>query len=144
MPEKTQTKESHTRYHPLFHFFFLPVLLVLLLAAIYRIIRYPGIDSFLHVLLVLAVAAAGFIGRGSALKVQDRVIRLEERLRLSMLLPARLQGRIPELSERQLIALRFASDQELPTLAERALAERWEPKSIKAAIQNWRPDYWRV
>jgi hypothetical protein len=74
------------------------------------------------------------------LKVQDRVIRLEERQRLTTLLPEPLRSRIPELSE----ALRFASDAELSTLVGRALSEKLSRADIKKAIQTWRPDYWRV
>ena len=79
-----------------------------------------------------------------ALKVQDRVIRLEERLRLTTLCAEPLRARIPELTEEQLIALRFASDAEVRGLAERALSEKLSRADIKKAIQNWRPDYWRV
>ena len=79
-----------------------------------------------------------------ALKVQDRVIRLEERLRLAELLPDRTRPRIGELTESQLVALRFASDGESPALVEKALATGMKSKEIKKAIQNWRPDYFRV
>jgi hypothetical protein len=79
-----------------------------------------------------------------SLKVQDRVIRLEERLRLATLLPEPLRMRIPELTERQLVAIRFAQDAEVPLIVETTLKEKLEPKQIKDLIQNWRPDYWRV
>jgi hypothetical protein len=79
-----------------------------------------------------------------ALKVQDRVIRLEERLRLTQILQEPLRSRIPELTVDQLCGLRFASDAELPKLVERTLNEKLKRADIKKAIQNWRPDYWRV
>ncbi len=78
------------------------------------------------------------------LKVQDRVIRLEERLRLATVLPDGLRQRVPELSESQLIGLRFAPDDELPALVQRALNEKLPAKEIKTSIRNWRPDYWRL
>ncbi len=79
-----------------------------------------------------------------SLKVQDRVIRLEERLRLTQLSQEPLRSRIPELTVGQLCALRFASDAEVAKLAERALNEKLSRADIKKAIQTWRPDYWRV
>jgi cell division protein FtsL len=97
-------------------------------------------------MFVVAVALAVVVvkSRFSVLKVQDRVIRVEEQLRLARLLPEPLRSRIQELSERQLIALRFASDAEISTLTERTLAQKLSGADIKKAIQTWRPDYWRV
>jgi hypothetical protein len=79
-----------------------------------------------------------------ALRVQDRVIRLEERLRLTLLLPDSTRARIGELSEGQLIALRFASDSEVAGLVQQTLDGKWDPKQVKSAIRSWRPDYLRV
>ena len=76
--------------------------------------------------------------------MQYRFIRLEERLRLTQLLSEPLRSRIPELTEDQLVGLRFASDAEVPKLVERALSEKLTRGDIKQAIQSWRPDHWRV
>jgi hypothetical protein len=94
--------------------------------------------------LTVAVALAGFKARIYALKVQDRLIRLEERLRLQGLLSEPLRSRIGELTESQLVALRFASDAECPSLMEKALSQKLAIADIKKAIVNWRPDYFRV
>lgn len=152
MAEKTpQTFANHTRFDPLFHFFLLPVFGLGLIFALIHFFAHFGHSDFrdnfhAFLLIVLALALLGmlFKTRLYALKVQDRVIRLEERLRLTQLLPEPLLSRIPELTEGQLIGLRFASDAEVPKLAERALNEKLSGKDIKAAIKTWRPDYWRV
>jgi hypothetical protein len=142
--KKPQTFASHTRFDPLYHFFVLPVFAISVIAAIVHFIWHPGLHSgWLFVVFVAAAIAISKL-RLYPLKVQDRVIRLEERLRLSSLLPEPMRSRIPELTEGQLIALRFASDAEVPKLAERAISEKLSPADIKKAIQNWRPDYWRI
>ena len=152
MSEKTpQTYANHTRLDPPFHFFLDPVFilaLVLTLIHFFYHLRESGMRDNIHsfLLIVLAVAMITLVlkVRLYSLKVQDRVIRLEERLRLTQLLSEPLRSRIPELTEDQLIGLRFASDAELPKLVERALNEKLKRKDIKKAVQNWRPDYWRV
>jgi hypothetical protein len=139
-----QTFANHTRLDPPFHFFVLPVFLAALIAAIIHLVRHWSLHSGALALFALAAAVAVVRFRMYALKVQDRVIRLEERLRLATLLPEPLRLRIPELTEGQLIALRFASNAEVSKLAEHAWSEKLPPKEIKKAIQSWRPDYWRV
>lgn len=148
---KPQTFDNHTRFDPLFHFFVLPVFgLGLIMSLIHFFAHFTHSDfrenfhAFLLIVLALALLALALKTRLYSLKVQDRVIRLEERLRLMQLLPEPLRSRIPELTEDQLVGLRFASDAEVPKLAERALIEKLSRKDIKKAIQNWRPDYWRV
>ena len=145
MPDETpQNFSHHTRYDPLFHFFILPVFAITLIVTIVHLVRRPGLHSAWLVVVMIAVLVAVFKIRLYALKVQDRVIRLEERLRLAALLDPAFRPRIPEFTEAQLIALRFAPDAELPALAARALNEKLAAQEIKQAIQNWRPDYWRV
>jgi hypothetical protein len=139
-----QTRDNHVRLHPPFHFFFSLAVLFLFAVSVYEAIRNPGLSSASQVLLVLVVGTVGVLARTYALKVQDRVIRLEEQLRLSHLMDEEYDRTIHALSEAQLVALRFASDDELPSLARRAAAEHLDGKAIKAAIRNWRPDYWRV
>jgi len=149
--KKPQTFANHARFDPLFHFFLIPVFgLGVLLALIHFFAHITEGDfhdhfhAFLLILLALALLVAVFKIRLYSLKVQDRVIRLEERLRLATLLSESLRSRIPELTEDQLIGLRFASDAEIPRLVERTLNEKLSRKDIKKAIQTWRPDYWRV
>ena len=139
-----QNFSNHIRYDPLFHFFILPVFAITLIATIVHLVRRPGLCSAWMVVFMLAAIFALFKVRLYALKVQDRVIRLEERLRLTAVLDASLRPRIGELAEAQLIALRFASDAELPALASRALNEKLAAAEIKKSIQHWRTDEWRV
>jgi hypothetical protein len=142
--KRPQTFANHSRLDPLFHFIVLPVFAFSAIGAVIHFLWHPSLHS--GALFVVSVAA--FIAvtkiRTYSLKVQDRVIRLEERLRLATLMPEPLRSRIPELTEAQLIGLRFASDSEVAKLAERALNEKLSRADIKKAIQNWRPDYWRI
>jgi hypothetical protein len=142
--KKPQTLANHARLDPLFHFFVLPVFALSTLAAVVHFLWHPSLHSGWHFVLLTAATVAVFKVRLYTLRVQDRVIRLEERLRLASLLPDPLRSRIPELTEGQLIALRFASDAEVSRLADRAVVEKLSPADIKKAIQTWRPDYWRV
>jgi hypothetical protein len=152
MAEKIpQNYANHTRWDRWFHFFLGPVFilgLILSLIHFFAHITEGDVRDHIHAALLVLFAFALLVlvikERLYALKVQDRVIRLEERLRLMQLLPEPLRSRIPELTEDQLIGLRFASDAELPKLTQRALTEKLNRKQIKQAIQNWRPDYWRV
>jgi Family of unknown function (DUF6526) len=142
--EKSQSFSNHARFDPPFHFFVIPVTLITTIAIIVRAVREPGLWNTW--LVVVAIAAWIVLAklRLYPIKVQDRVIRLEERLRLMSVLPEAMRSRISELSDEQFIGLRFASDAELPGLVERALSEKLSRKEIKKAVANWRPDYLRV
>ena len=142
--KKPQTFANHTRWDPLFHFFVLPVFFLLAIAGTVHFIWRPGLHSGLMFVVAVALAIAVTKIRLNALRVQDRVIRLEERLRLASLLPEPLRSRIPELTVAQLVGLRFASDAEVAKLAERALSEKLSRADIKKAVQTWRPDNLRV
>ncbi|MFY9841827.1 MAG: DUF6526 family protein [Terriglobales bacterium] len=139
-----QNFSHHTRYDPLFHFFILPVFVITLVMTVVHLVRRPSLHSGWLVVGMVAAVFALFKIRLYSLKVQDRVIRLEERLRLMTLLDPALRPRIGEFTESQLIALRFASDAELSALAIRVLNEKLTAPEIKKGIQQWRPDYWRI
>jgi len=142
--QPAQNYSNHTRLDPPYHFFLFGVLAVTLLMVIWNLIQHPGFTAAWGVVVILAAIVLAFKTRLYALKAQDRVIRLEERLRLSNLLPDSLRARIGELTESQLIALRFAPDAEIPVLVEKTLANNLPGAEIKKAIVNWRPDYFRV
>ena len=148
---KPQTLANHARWDPPFHFFILPIFALGLILSLIHFFAHithgdmrDHIHSFLLILLALALLTLMLKVRFYSIKVQDRVIRLEERLRLTQLLQEPLRSRVPELTEGQLCGLRFASDAEVPKLVERALNEKLSRADIKKAIQHWRPDYWRV
>ena len=142
-----QTLKNHGRLEPVFHFFLIPVLLANIVSSIYATIHdwpiHYGSNLWRIVMSVAWFMTAGLV-RGYANKNQDRIIRMEERLRYASLLQPGQLEKSAVLSLRQIIALRFASDAELPSLIDRALAENLTPKQIKQSIVSWRPDYTRV
>ncbi len=140
-----QSYANHTRWSPVYHFFVSPVVGLYALYMLWAAIRTPSLATAADALVALAIYAGLIMARVFALTVQNRLVRLEERLRLARLLPAERLAASERLSTRHLIALRFASDAELPGLVERVLAgELADSKAIKQAVREWRPDYLRV
>lgn len=134
-----QTHKNHMRFDPKFHFFLIPLCLICFAAAIFHVVHQPTPVNLLLVPVTFGLLLLALIARMYAIKVQDRVIRLEENVRLHWM------GVDPSgLTMKQMIALRFASDGETPALAARAVAENLTPKQIKEAIVNWRADTDRV
>ena len=140
-----QTYANHARFVPLFHFVLFGVLVLNLFYRLYVVVRYFHWGAVIDVLLAAALVLFAFAVRTFDARLQDRIIRLEMRLRLARLLPPELQPRIAELKPGQLIALRFASDGEVPGLVSEVFAGRLTSgKEIKQRIQTWEPDYFRV
>jgi hypothetical protein len=140
-----QSFKSHAKFVPAFHYFVVPVLLINVINSVIRAYHSFNYEHAFGVVLALALLTLAFVARTFALKVQDRVIRLEMRLRLRELLPADLQFRILDFRPGQLVAMRFASDAELPTLARKVLEENLtDQRSIKSQIQSWQPDHLRA
>jgi hypothetical protein len=145
MSETTQDFKHHGRFHPPFHFISTALLVANLVFAINHLMRHHfDVWNAWIVVMSVGVFVPFFLIRNYPLKVQDRVIRLEERIRLQALAPAEWHAQIYRLSEDQLIGLRFAGDDEVVGLAKQALEEKLSRKQIKERIKNWRPDYWRV
>ena len=145
MPESLQQNyENHGRFDPWFHFFLVPIASISLVAAIVNLVRFPRFGSAWLVVIAIASVVAVFKMRLYSLKVQDRVIRLEERVRLQQILAEPLRSRVPELTVGQLVALRFASDAELSPLVTRALNEKLSKDDLKKAVTLWRADFFRV
>jgi Family of unknown function (DUF6526) len=145
MAEKAQNFENHAKTVPAFHMFVLPVLFLNFISSIVRVFRAPSYWTVVSLLVSIALILLAVNARMFALTVQDRVIRLEMRLRMQQVLPPDLQARIPEFTLSQLMSLRFASDAELPELARKVLDEKLnDRKAIKKLIRNWQPDYLRA
>lgn len=145
MADKSQSFDQHAAWQPMFHFFALPLVLIAALHRTWSAVTEPSTMHIAEALLLWAIAIGVFVSRVMVLRVQDRVIRLEMRIRLKEVLPTALAARIPELTPRQLVALRFAGDAELPTLVERTLKGEFETsRDIKRAIKDWQPDHFRA
>lgn len=145
MADSGQTYKNHARFFPLFHFFVAPILLINVIVRGYLLYRAPSRLGAWDLILAIGLVGLSLAARVMALAVQDRVIRLEMRLRMRELLPADLQARIPEITRQQCVAMRFASDAELPVLARKVLAgELRTSAEIKKSVAQWQGDYLRA
>jgi len=145
MAESGQTYANHARLFPLFHYVASPILGLNVLWTALEAWHAPSVSSVWAFVVAFGLVATLLASRFMALAVQDRVIRLEMRLRLRQILPADLQARIPELSRSHLVALRFASDAELPELVRRVLSGDLKSSTeIKQAVKDWQGDYLRA
>jgi Family of unknown function (DUF6526) len=141
---KPQSLANHTRRDPAFHFIVLPLMVANFIIAIIWAVRQPNFHNIWLAVFAFALVLLTLIVRMYPIKVQDRLIRLEERLRIQSLAPTEWHAQIYKLSEGQLIGLRFAADDEVVELAKQALEHNWNRKQIKERIRNWRPDDWRA
>jgi len=140
-----QSADRHARIVPMYHGVAFLLLVINLLWWLYQTVMHFSWGGLVAFGTSFALIVMFFFSRLMALTVQDRVIRLEERLRLERLLPADLRSRIPELTIDQVISLRFASDAELPDLMRKVLDEKLtDRKVIKKLIETWRPDFLRA
>jgi hypothetical protein len=145
MADQAQELGTHRRWVPAWHFFTVPVLVGNVVVVVVRFVRDPTINNGWLFLVALALLIGIVLSRNMPLRAQDRIIRLEERIRLQRVLPADLRGRIDDLTIDQLIGLRFAPDDEVPELARRALSGDLKTRTdIKRAIKGWRADHMRV
>lgn len=145
MSQRPQSFDDHAKMVAGYHYVAFGLILVLLISAVADVVRNPGWAALEGVILVVALVLVGFYARVFALGVQDRVIRLEERMRMERLLPEDLQARIGDVPTEALIGLRFASDDELEGLVRRVLdGGLTTRKEVKAAVKNWRADHQRI
>jgi hypothetical protein len=140
-----QSYANHTRWHPLFHFFVLPVMGINVFWAVLNFVKAPDRNSGWWIVVSVALLMLTSFVRTYSLKVQDRIIRLEEKLRFQQFLPSDLCERTAGLSPGQIVALRFASDGELESLVGDVVAGKLTKRAeIKQAIKNWRSDTFRI
>ena len=140
-----QNYANHRRYYPLFHFFTIPILAINLLMQLFVLYRIRNGWALWNVIVAIGFIGVAFTARIMALRVQNRLIRLEERLRLQQILPEDLRSRIPELKTGQLIALRFSDDAEAPELCRAVLnGELKTNDEIKRRIKTWKADWMRA
>jgi len=143
--DRTQTYANHRRFFALYHYVALPIVALNVVYTAIIAFRSPGTATIWSLVFAIGVASGVLAARTMVLIVQNRVIRLEQRLRMVALLPDYLRGRIVELNLSQLIGLRFASDAELAPLVERCLAgELKNAEAVKKAITNWQADFLRA
>ena len=140
-----QNFENHTRWHPAFHFFILPVMLVNFFWAVVMFVKAPSWNSGWWIVVSVALLMLATFVRTYSLKVQDRLIRLEEKLRYQQVLSPALAQQTSNLTVAQTVALRFAADEELEKLVDSVLSGKFvKTKDIKRAIKQWRADNFRV
>ena len=140
-----QNYSSHRRLVPMYHFATFGAIAINAIWSLIRLVRFPSLDAMVALLLGLGLIGLFLYARLFALTAQDRLIRLEMQLHMAKLLPEALRARIDEFSEPQLIALRFASDAELPELSQQVLDEKISDREeIKKRIKHWKADNFRV
>ena len=140
-----QTFENHARVLPAYHYVAFPLFAINFFFTLYQAVTAFTWGNLAAFSLAVALILLFVVARVMALTVQDRVIRIEEQLRMRTLLPADLQPRISDFTVKQFVALRFASDEELPGLARKVLDEKiQDQKAIKKMVRNWRADYQRA
>lgn len=148
MPREPQNYANHRRFHPLFHFFVFPLLTINVIVRIWLAVAYFKWFDWIvvwDVFVAIAILGGAFLARYYGLRNQDRIIRLEETLRLHHVLPEDLRSRIGELRTRHFIGLRYCSDEELPDACRAVLeGEVATPDQIKQRVKSWRPDYMRL
>lgn len=145
MAQETQSFANHTRWHPPFHFVLSPILFLHFVYTAYLLYQTPDFAHFEALVLAFGFLLLLLLVRINPLRAQDRLIRLEEQLRYQRVLPAELAARAGQMPVRFIVALRFASDEELPELVRQVLDQKFaKPAEVKKAIKKWRGDYFRV